>query len=79
MSYQPHRLNEFIPTYVPHSDYLPKNQVLDGRQADVNNLVMFVSCSSPNTSSRSRRVGSTLSVLLISIPGDTSLCELLRM
>jgi hypothetical protein len=42
MSYQPHRLNEFVPTYVPHSDYLPTNQVVDGRQADVNNLVTLL-------------------------------------
>lgn len=24
-----HRLNEFVPTYVPHSDYLPSNRVVD--------------------------------------------------
>jgi len=32
MTFQPHRLNEFIPTYVPKSDYLTTNQVVDGRQ-----------------------------------------------
>jgi hypothetical protein len=32
MSYQPKRLNEFVPTYVPHSDYLPTNQVVDAHQ-----------------------------------------------
>ena len=27
-----HRLNEYIPTYVPHSEYLPTNRVLDANQ-----------------------------------------------
>ncbi len=27
-----HRLNEYIPTYVPRSEYLPTNRVLDANQ-----------------------------------------------
>lgn len=34
-----HRLNEFVPHYVPHSDYLPHNQVIDGRQHEVQGLL----------------------------------------
>ena len=79
MSYQPHRLNEFIPTYVPHSDYLPKNQVLDGRQADVNNLVLPLPCSSPNTNSKNRKAASTPNVPPSSTPGDTFPSGLSRM
>jgi hypothetical protein len=41
MSYQPHRINEFIPTYVPHSDYLPTNKVIDERQLEVQPLVLY--------------------------------------
>ncbi len=26
-----HRLTEFVPTYVPHSDYLPSNRVVDNQ------------------------------------------------
>ena len=40
MSYQQqHRLNEFVPTYVPHSEYLPTNQVVDGRQNEAQEVV----------------------------------------
>lgn len=33
-----HKLNEFIPTYVPHSEYLP-NRVVDGKQTEVQQWV----------------------------------------
>ncbi len=37
-----HRLNEFVPTYVPHSDYLPTNRVVEtGVSGDVNQWVPF--------------------------------------
>lgn len=41
MSYQQntHKLNEFIPTYVPHSDFLPTNRVVDSNQTDVQQWV----------------------------------------
>lgn len=41
MSYQPnvHKLNEFIPTYVPRSDFLPTNRVVDSNQTDVQQWV----------------------------------------
>lgn len=42
MSYTPvqsTQLNQFIPNYVVHSDYLPNNKILDGHQADTANLV----------------------------------------
>nr|BAJ98972.1 predicted protein [Hordeum vulgare subsp. vulgare] len=29
-----HKLNEFVPTYVPHSDYLP-NKVVDSNQPEL--------------------------------------------
>lgn len=36
-----HKLTEFIPTYVPHSDYLP-NRVVDVRQNEANQWVPFL-------------------------------------
>ncbi len=40
MSYQPqHKLNEFVPNYVPHSDYLPTNHVVDSRQPEAQEVV----------------------------------------
>jgi hypothetical protein len=34
-----HRLNEFVPNYVPHSDYLTTNRVVDSNQGDVQRWV----------------------------------------
>lgn len=39
-----HKLTEFIPTYVPHSDYLP-NRVVDVRQNEANQWVLLNLCS----------------------------------
>ena len=50
MSYQPHRLNEFVPNYVPHSDFLPTNQVVDGKPTDVKDLVILILSRSLNIS-----------------------------
>lgn len=37
---QPHVLREFIPNYVPRSDFLP-NQVTEGNNAQTQELVIF--------------------------------------
>jgi hypothetical protein len=50
MSYQPHRLNEFVPNYVPHSDFLPTNQIVDGKPTEVKDLVFLILSRSPNIS-----------------------------
>ena len=36
-----HRLNEYIPTYQPHSEYLP-NRVLDANQPEAQKWVRFL-------------------------------------
>lgn len=36
-----HKLNEFVPTYVPRSDFLPTNRVVDSNQADVQQWVLI--------------------------------------
>jgi len=36
-----HRLNEFVPTYVPHSDYLP-NRVVDVNQPEAHQWVSII-------------------------------------
>jgi hypothetical protein len=36
-----HRLNEFVPTYVPHSDYLP-NRVVDVHQPEAQQWVYIL-------------------------------------
>ena len=50
MAYQPHRLNEFVPNYVPHSDFLPTNQIVDGKPTDVKDLVISILSRSLNIS-----------------------------
>jgi hypothetical protein len=42
MSYIPpqgSQLNQFIPNYVVHSDYLPNNKVVEGHQVETASLV----------------------------------------
>lgn len=40
-----HKLNEFVPTYVPRSDFLPTNRVVDSNQADVQQWVLIKTIS----------------------------------
>jgi len=79
MSYQPHRLNEFIPTYVPHSDYLPSNQVVDNRQNDVQAWVYISQCSLNNTKMEKLKDKCSLKDPLSSIPEDMFQLELTKM
>lgn len=57
MSYQQqgqqgvHRLTEFVPTYVPHSDYLP-NRVVDVNQPEAAQWVSVFSYRSPTMSNK---------------------------
>lgn len=67
-----HRLAEFVPNYVPHSDYLPTNRVSDNQQ-EANQWVPFpfiFSC--PTMNNRKDSATSTPPNLRNSIPGDTS-------
>ena len=78
MSYQQqsqgvHRLNEFVPTYVPHSDFLP-NKIVDSNQPELQQWVPPSLFSSPTISSKSVSAMSTPKSLLSSIPADTCLC-----
>ena len=54
-----HRLNEYIPTYQPHSEYLP-NRVLDANQPEAQKWVKFLWFSWPITSNKRDLVTSTL-------------------
>lgn len=65
------RLNEFVPTYVPHSDYLPTNKVVDGNTTEVNQWVRIFLWSWPTTKLRREQVTFTPPSLLISTPADT--------
>lgn len=40
-----HRLNEYIPTYQPHSEYLPTNRVVDANQPEAQRWVSIDLCS----------------------------------
>lgn len=83
MSYQQyqqapvHRLNEFVPTYVPHSDFLP-NKVVDSNQPELQQWVPPLQFRSPTTSSKSALVTFTPKSQSSSIPTDTFLSELTR-
>jgi len=59
-----HRLNEYIPTYVPHSEYLPTNRVLDANQPEAQKWVFHALRSWPIMSSKNDLVMSTLNVPL---------------
>ena len=54
-----HRLQEFVPTYVPKSDYLP-NRVVDTNQSEANQWVNHDSLSSPTTKDKNDRDTSIL-------------------
>jgi hypothetical protein len=74
-----HRLNEFIPTYVVHSDYLSTNQVVDNRQTEAQQLVHLFIFSSNNMRLREQEEECLLNDQLISIQEDMFLLELMRM
>lgn len=44
---QVHRLNEYIPTYQPHSEYLPTNRVVDANQPEAQKWVSLLLFSLP--------------------------------
>lgn len=72
MSYQPqHRLNEFVPNYVPKSDFLPTNQVVDARQNEAQEVVSLPSPSSAATRPSAHAATSTASAPPISILAAT--------
>jgi hypothetical protein len=64
MSYQytsnsdSHRLQEFVPTYVPKSDYLP-TRVVDSNQSEANQWVHIIQYSFPPTKDRKDKDTST--------------------
>ena len=64
------RLNEFVPSYVPKSDYLP-TRVVDSNQSEANQWVLIHLSSSPITKDKRRKDMSTLKDLLNSTPTVT--------
>jgi hypothetical protein len=70
-----HRLQEYIPTYVPHSDFIPTNQVVDSRQTEAQQVVFPSLSSSANMRSRNREEEFSLKDQLSSTPEDTSPSE----
>ena len=73
---QVHRLNEYIPNYQPHSEYLPTNRVLDANQPEAQKWVTFPLCSSPTTNNKRDSDTSTPNVPSNSIPLATFQCAL---
>jgi hypothetical protein len=75
MSYQQqgqqgiHRLTEFVPTYVPHSDYLP-NRVVDANQPEAQQWVSVFSFRFLTMSSKDVLERSIPNALLISTQPD---------
>jgi len=63
-----HRLNEYIPTYQPHSDYLPTNRVLDANQPEAQKWVRSDLYSWLITNNRKEEERSMLNAQLNSIP-----------
>jgi len=59
-----HKLNEYIPTYQPHSDYLPTNRVLDANQPEAQKWVRSDLFSWQTTSNRREQVRSMLNAQL---------------
>ena len=66
-----HRLNEFVPTYVPHSDFLP-NKVVDSSQPELQQWVLSSPSRSPTTNNKKDSDTSTPKNPRSSIPADTS-------
>lgn len=66
-----HRLNEFVPTYVPHSDYLPTNRVVDSNLPEAQRWVFTSIFSSPPMSNRKDSDASTPINPLSSTPPAT--------
>ena len=73
-----HRLNEFVPTYVPHSDFLP-NKVVDSTQPELQQWVLSASSRSPTMNNKKDSAMSTPKNQLSSIPTDTSPFAPMRM
>ena len=77
MSYQyssssgSHRLNEFVPNYVPKSEYLP-SRVVETNQSEANQWVPFILGSSPTTRDRNSPARFTLRDPLSSTLTDMS-------
>lgn len=74
-----HRLNEYIPTYQPHSDYLPTNRVVDANQPEAQKWVLIHLCSCLIMSNKRDLGRSILNAQLNSILLVMSLCVLTRM
>jgi len=74
-----HRLNTYIPTYVPHSDFIPTNQVIDSRQTEAQQVVFLVWFSWFNMSSRNKKVEFLQPNLQISTLEGTFQSELTKM
>lgn len=66
-----HRLNEFVPTYVPHSDYLPSNRIVDSNVPEAERWVTITPLSSPATKTKKEAVTSTPRGPVNSTPTDT--------
>lgn len=67
-----HRLNEFVPTYVPHSDYLP-NRVVDVHQSEAQQWVNISLFSCQTINNKKNWAKSTHKNPLSSTPTDTFL------
>jgi len=76
---QVHRLNEYIPNYQPHSEYLPTNRVLDANQPEAQKWVIIPLFSSLIMNNKRDWDMSTLNAPLNSIPHVMSQCALLKM
>jgi len=73
-----HKLNEFVPTYVPHSEYLPTNRVLDANQPEAQKWVLYALFSWLITSNKKGLGTSTRNVQLNSIHPAMFQCALLK-
>lgn len=83
MSYQQsnqqvHKLNEFVPNYVPHSDFLP-NRVVDTNSNEAQQWVSFHLFRSPTTNSKNKLATSTLKSQWNSTQADTFLYVPMKM
>ena len=74
-----HRLNEYIPTYQPHSDYLPTNRVVDANQPEAQRWVLIDLFSYLITSNKKELERSILNAQLNSILPVMFQCVLSKM
>ena len=70
-----HKLNDFVPTYVPHSDYLPSNRITDHNIGQANQWVPLPPFSSATTTNKKDSDTSTPRDPPSSTLTDTSLSE----